>query len=107
MFTGSKIRWLLDNTPDGHARAARGDIRVGTVDSWLLWCLSGGAYHRTDVSNASRTQLLNISEGRWDAVLLEHFGVPEAALPEILPSSGVFGETVAWDHFRRVSPSAP
>ena len=95
MFTGSKIRWLLDNTPDGHARAARGDIRVGTVDSWLLWCLTGGAEHRTDVSNASRTQLLNISERRWDALLLERYGVPEAALPEILPSSGVFGETVA------------
>ncbi len=94
MFTGSKIRWLLDNTPDGHERAAQGSIRVGTVDSWLLWNLTGGTHHRTDVSNASRTQLLNISDGTWDPVLLEAFGVPPAALPEILPSSAIFGETI-------------
>lgn len=95
MFTASKLRWLLDHTPGGHARASDGHILVGTVDSWLLWNLTGGTHHRTDASNASRTQLLNISERTWDPVLLKAFGVPAAALPEVLPSSGTFGETVA------------
>jgi glycerol kinase len=95
MFTAGKLRWLLDAAPDGQARAAAGELCVGTVDSWLLWNLTGGAQHRTDVSNASRTQLMDISAGAWDAELGELFGVPLPALPEILPSSTDFGETVA------------
>jgi glycerol kinase len=95
MFTAGKLRWLLDAAPDGQARAAGGDIRVGTVDSWLLWNLTAGRQHRTDVSNASRTQLMDIGVAAWDAELCEAFGVPMAALPEILPSRALFGETVA------------
>ena len=95
MFAAGKLRWLLDHAPDGQVRAADGDIRLGTVDSWLLWNLSGGAQHRTDVSNASRTQLMDISTGAWEGDLAAAFGVPLAALPEIAPSSGIFGETVA------------
>jgi glycerol kinase len=95
MFTAGKLRWLLDAAPDGRGRAAAGEIRVGTVDSWLLWNLTGGTVHRTDVSNASRTQLMDIGAGAWYADLSEAFGVPLAALPEILPSSAVFGESAA------------
>ena len=95
MFTAGKLRWLLDAAPDGQARAAAGELCVGTVDSWVLWNLSGGAVHRTDVSNASRTQLMDIGAGAWDPGLCEAFGVPLAALPEILPSSAAFGESVA------------
>jgi glycerol kinase len=95
MFTAGKLRWLLDALPDGQARAEAGELCVGTVDSWLLWNLTGGAQHRTDVSNASRTQLMDISAGAWDAELSELFRVPLPALPEILPSNAQFGETVA------------
>jgi len=91
LFSASKIRWLLDSTANGHARAAAGELCAGTVDSWLLWKLTGGAVHSTDTSNASRTQLLNLRECRWDTDLLAIFGVPEACLPRIGPSSGVFG----------------
>jgi glycerol kinase len=95
MFTAGKLRWLLDAVPEGQARAAAGELCVGTVDSWVLWNLTGGAVHRTDVSNASRTQLMDIGAGAWDAELCEAFGVPPAALPEILPSRAVFGQSVA------------
>lgn len=94
MFTASKIRWLLDNIPDGHKRAAAGELCAGTVDSWLLWNFTGGAAHRCDVSNASRTLLFNIETLRWDEDLLELFGVPAAILPEVCHSSFWFGETV-------------
>jgi glycerol kinase len=95
MFTAGKLRWLLDATPGGQARAAAGELCVGTVDSWVLWNLTGGAVHRTDVSNASRTQLMDIDASAWDDGLCEAFGVPRAALAEILPSSAIFGESVA------------
>jgi glycerol kinase len=94
MFTAGKLRWLLDAAPHGQARAAAGELCVGTVDSWLLWNLTGGAWHRTDVSNASRTQLMDTAAGAWDRSLCEAFGVPMAALPEIRPSRSVFGESV-------------
>jgi glycerol kinase len=94
-FTAGKWRWLLDATPDGAARAAAGEIRLGTVDSWVLWNLTGGAVHATDASNASRTQLMDLASVTWDPWLAEAFGVPLAALPEIRPSSTIFGETVA------------
>ncbi len=94
-FTAGKWRWLLDAAPDGRSRAAAGEILLGTVDSWLLWNLTGGAVHATDASNASRTQLMDLAAVAWDPWLAEAFGVPLAALPEIRPSSARFGETVA------------
>lgn len=94
-FTAGKWRWLLDEAADGATRAASGEIRLGTVDSWVLWNLSGGATHATDASNASRTQLMDLAAVAWDPWLSEAFGVPLAALPEIRPSSAHFGETVA------------
>jgi glycerol kinase len=93
MFTAGKLRWLLDAAPDGQTRAAAGAIRVGTVDSWILWNLSGGSVHRTDVSNASRTQLMDLDAAAWDADLCEAFGVPAGCLPEIVPSSAPAGES--------------
>ncbi len=95
LFSASKARWLLDQLPDGLQRANAGDICVGTVDSWLLWNLTGGKVHATDLSNAGRTQLLNIQQGEWDSELCTLFGVPMAALPALKPSSAFYGESVA------------
>jgi glycerol kinase len=94
LFSATKMRWLLDHTPDGRARASNGELCVGTVDSWLLWNLTGGAVHACDVSNAARTQLLNLDRAAWDDELLGVFGIPAAALPRVGPSSGIFGVTV-------------
>ncbi|MFN8632561.1 MAG: glycerol kinase GlpK [Chloroflexota bacterium] len=91
-FSASKIAWLLDNVPGARERANAGELAFGTVDSWLLWKLTGGAVHVTDVTNASRTMLYNIHERRWDSLLLESIGVPESLLPEVRPSSGILGE---------------
>ena len=96
LFSASKFRWLLDQIDDGAARAAAGDLCVGTVDSWLLWNLTGGARHATDASNASRTQLLNLEQCQWDPELLDIFGIPAACLPEVRPSSNVFGTTAGF-----------
>ncbi len=93
LFSASKARWLLANIPDGTARAAAGELCIGTVDSWLLWNLTGGAVHATDVSNASRTQLFNLRQCRWDEELLTLFGIPAACLPEVHASSGISGST--------------
>lgn len=95
LFSASKIAWLLDEIPDGRGRAASGELCAGTIDAWLLWNLTSGAVHRCDVSNASRTQLLNLRTLAWDDTLLELFGIPAAALPEIHPSSAVLAETAA------------
>lgn len=92
-FSASKIRWLLDHVPRARARAAKNEVVVGTIDAFLLWRLTGGQSFKTDVSNASRTQLMNIATGSWDKDLLKVFGVPGNILPEIAPSSGVFGVT--------------
>ncbi|HLA83591.1 MAG TPA: glycerol kinase GlpK [Thermoguttaceae bacterium] len=94
-FSGSKIRHLLDTHPDLRLRAERGEILFGTVDTWLLWRLTGGRLHVTDPSNASRTLLLNIHTLAWDDELLAALDVPRAMLPEIRPSSEVYGETDA------------
>ena len=91
MFSAGKARWLLDHAPDGIARAEKGELCLGTVDSWLLWSLTAGAVHACDMSNAARTQLFNIHDLRWDPELLEVFGIPAAALPEVRPSGSVFG----------------
>ena len=92
-FSASKFRWLLDNT-DGIARKLKqGKVAAGTIDSFLLWRLTGGAVHATDVSNASRTSLLNLDSQQWDEDLLQLFGVPRHTLPEVVPSSAVLGHT--------------
>ncbi|EIC85169.1 FGGY family carbohydrate kinase [Serratia sp. M24T3] len=93
LFSGSKMRWLLDSIPNGFARAAAGEVCLGTVDAWLLWHLTAGSAFRCDTSNAARTQLLNLHSGDWDDEMLRLFGIPRQALPEICPSSGWFGET--------------
>lgn len=97
MFPASKITWLLENVPGARARAERGELRAGTVDSWLIDRLTGGAVHATDHSNASRTQLLNLDSLEWDPVLEEIFGVPAPILPGIRSSDSDFGATRAQD----------
>jgi glycerol kinase len=87
-FSASKLQWLLDNVPDARRRAERGELAFGTIDSWLLWQLSGGRRHLTDASNASRTQLFDIHLGRWDPALLALWNIPPAVLPEVVDSSG-------------------
>ena len=94
-FSGTKLRWLLDNVPGARERAERGELAFGTVDSWLLYKLTGGRLHVTDVTNASRTMLLNIHTGRWDDELLDLLEIPASLLPEVLPSSHVYGESDA------------
>jgi glycerol kinase len=92
-FSGTKIRWILDRYPDIRPKAEAGRIVFGTIDSWLLWKLTGGAVHATDPTNASRTLLFDLHTRRWEPELLQIVGVPAAMLPEVRPSSGVFGET--------------
>jgi len=92
-FSGTKIKWLLDNVPGARKAAEGGELAFGTVDSWLLWKLTGGAVHATDVTNAARTMLFNIHTLEWDAELLDLLGIPAAIMPEVLPSSGEFGTT--------------
>mgnify|MGYP001044101098 CR=1 FL=1 len=92
-FSATKFAWLLNNTPGIAKKLKQGRVAAGTIDSFLLWRLTGGAVHATDVSNASRTSLMNIHTGAWDEDLLQLFGVPRQILPEIGPSSGVLGRT--------------
>lgn len=95
MFPAAKIAWLLDHVPDARARSEAGRLRVGTIDSWLLWKLTGAAVHATDPGNASRTQLLGLRDGSWDAELCRIFDVPPSVLPEIQPSDSLFGQTAS------------
>ena len=90
-FSATKLRWMLDHVPGVRARAEAGELAFGTVDSWLIWQLTGGQRHVTDISNASRTLLLNIHTGQWDDELLELFDIPRKVLPEVLPSVADFG----------------
>lgn len=92
-FSATKLKWILDNVPGVRDRAERGELCFGTVDSWLIFKLTGGRVHATDYSNASRTMLFNINTLEWDDELLRLFGIPRAMLPEVRPSSGIFGET--------------
>jgi len=92
-FSASKIRWLFDNNPKLARMAEKGEILFGTVDTWLLWNLTGGKVHATDYSNASRTMLMNLKSGVWDDEVLNLFKIPHQILPEIRPSVGLFGET--------------
>jgi glycerol kinase len=92
-FSGTKLKWLLDHVPGARARANRGELAFGTVDTWLVWNLTQGRVHATDPSNASRTLLFDIHRGDWDDELLRLLDVPRAVLPSIVPSSGVCGAT--------------
>jgi len=92
-FSGTKVKWILDNVEGARDKAQRGELCFGTVDSWLLWKLTNGEVHATDVSNASRTLLFNIHTMQWDAELLSLFGIPENMLPEVRSSSEVYGHT--------------
>ncbi|HET6720891.1 MAG TPA: FGGY family carbohydrate kinase, partial [Rhodocyclaceae bacterium] len=96
-FSASKLAWLLDQVPGARRRAEAGELAFGTVDSWLIWQLTGGASHVTDASNASRTMLFNLNTGDWDPYLLALCGIPEKVLPTVVASSGVIGECrAAW-----------
>lgn len=92
-FSASKVRWILDNVEGAREKALAGELLFGTVDSWLIWNLTGGLGHVTDVSNASRTLLFNIHNCRWDEELLDIFGIPASMLPRVVPSSGLIGRT--------------
>jgi glycerol kinase len=92
-FSGTKLKWLLDTIPGARDRAAKGDLAAGTIDSFLLWRLTGGRVHATDITNAGRTMLCNIHDRAWDAELLDLIDIPEAILPEIQDNAHVFGET--------------
>jgi glycerol kinase len=94
-FSGTKLRWLLDHVPNAHVLAAQGELAFGTIDSWLMWKLTGGRLHATDVSNASRTMLFDIRHNTWDLELLKALHIPDSVLPQVHPSSFVFGETDA------------
>src|SRR5438477_10924772 len=99
-FSASNIRWIIDYTS-----AKPADLLFGTVDPWLIWKLTNGAVHVTDFSNASRTMLMDLASGRWDPALLDVFGVPQAMLPEIVPSSKIVG-IAASRHFGAEIPIA-
>ena len=92
-FSGTKIRWILENVPGARERAEKGELRFGTVDSWLVWNLTGGRVHVTDVTNASRTMLFNIHTLQWDEELLQLLGVPASMMPEVRSSSEIYGTT--------------
>jgi len=97
MFSASKLHWILEHTEDGFRRAELGELCVGNMDAWVLWNLTGGAVHATDLTNASRTQLLNLDTLDWDEEIIDIFGIPAVALPEIKPSSAFYGETIPLD----------
>ena len=92
-FSGTKVKWLLDNVAGLRERAGRGEIAFGTIDCWLVWRLTGGKAHVTDYSNASRTLLYNIQDLRWDEEILDRLEIPKAILPDVKPSACVYGET--------------
>jgi len=96
-FSATKVQWILQNVKGARARAKAGELAFGTVDSWLIWNLTGGKVHVTDASNASRTMLYDISKGEWDDELLKLFGVPRSMLPEVRSSSEVYGVTALLD----------
>ncbi|STO11866.1 Glycerol kinase [[Flavobacterium] thermophilum] len=98
-FSGTKVKWILDHVDGARERAERGELLFGTIDTWLIWKLSGGRAHVTDYSNASRTLMFNIHTLEWDDELLDILGVPKAMLPEVRPSSEVYAKTVPYHFF--------
>ncbi|MEH6851427.1 MULTISPECIES: glycerol kinase GlpK [Bacillus] len=105
-FSGTKVKWILDNVEGAREKAERGELLFGTIDTWLVWKLSGGNVHVTDYSNASRTLMYNIHELKWDEELLEMLTVPASMLPEVRPSSEVYGHTVDYHFFGQTVPIA-
>ena len=91
-YSASKIRWILDREPNGQERAERGELLTGTIDTWLVWNLTGGKSHVTDYSNASRTMMLNLDTAKWDEELLEAYGIPQVMLPEVAASNAIVGD---------------
>lgn len=105
-FSGTKVKWILDHVPGARERATRGELLFGTIDTWLIWKLSGGVLHVTDYSNASRTLMYNIHSLEWDQELLDVLDVPLAMLPEVRASSEVYGNTVPYHFFGEKVPIA-
>ena len=105
-FSGTKVKWILDNVKDAREKANDGKLLFGTIDTWLIWKLSGGRAHVTDYSNASRTLMFNIFELKWDEELLAILGVPKIMLPEVRPSSEVYANTVDYHFFGKEIPIA-
>ncbi|WP_242142098.1 MULTISPECIES: glycerol kinase GlpK [unclassified Bacillus cereus group] len=105
-FSGTKVKWILDNVEGAREQAERGELLFGTIDTWLVWKLSGGKAHVTDYSNASRTLMFNIHDLQWDDELLEMLTVPKSMLPEVRPSSEVYGHTVDYHFFSQSVPIA-
>ena len=94
-FSATKINWILENVPNARQMADRGELLFGTVETWLIWKLTGGKIHVTDYSNASRTMLFNINTLQWDAEILTRLNIPVSMLPAVMPSSGIYGKTDA------------
>ncbi|MCA1058759.1 glycerol kinase GlpK [Rossellomorea aquimaris] len=105
-FSGTKVKWILDNVEGAKEKAEEGKLLFGTIDTWLIWKMSGGTAHVTDYSNASRTLMYNIHDLKWDEELLDILGVPASMLPEVRPSSEVYGKTVPYHFFGREIPIA-
>lgn len=105
-FSGTKVKWILDHVEGSRERAERGELLFGTIDTWLIWKLSGGKAHVTDYSNASRTLMYNIHELKWDDELLDILDVPKAMLPEVRPSSEVYAHTAGYHFFGESVPIA-
>ena len=105
-FSGTKVKWLLDNVEGARARAEKGDLLFGTIDTWLIWKLTGNKVHVTDYTNASRTMMFNIHELKWDDELLDILTIPKKMLPEVRSSSEVYGETVEYHMFGQRVPIA-
>lgn len=100
-FSASGVKWLLDNVPGAREQAAHGELLMGTIDTWLVWKLTGGKVHATDTTNASRTMLFNIHTMQWDDDLLQLFDIPRSMMPDVLPCDAVYGETTCEDVFSR------
>ena len=94
-FSGTKLHWILENVPQAQEKAEAGKLLFGTIDSWIIWKLTGGKVHVTDYSNASRTLMFNIHTLEWDEEILTVLGIPKAMLPEVKPSSCIYGTTDA------------
>lgn len=105
-FSGTKVKWILDNVEGAREKAENGELLFGTIDTWLIWKLSGGKAHVTDYSNASRTLMFNIYDLKWDDELLDILGVPKSMLPEVKPSSEVYAHTVDYHFFGQSIPIA-
>ena len=105
-FSGTKVKWILDNVEGAREKAENGDLLFGTIDSWLVWKLSGGKAHVTDYSNASRTLMFNIHDLQWDDELLDMLTIPKSMLPEVRPSSEIYGETIDYHFFGQNVPIA-